>query len=482
MCLVSKESLNLGTNLLGNGEEKQKELRVEDTPTMLRIFFPRKQQQQKQNHFFDNELDGCLLTQKDFAIRLRHERLRSERSGLPLALVIIDFGGLLDFILERISMSPRVFARHLADIIRTYTRETDLKGWYLEGKIALIAADTDRPNAQILARKLGELIGKEVGSKDILSGDDLTRFMSFSSVESGRSYLAGHGDDKESTANVRRQCYRLEFSCPAADVPYRQGSDQAICVAAEQWPFSFEIRNKIRGKEFRLKVKRAMDIIGSLAGILLFWPLMLIIAALVKLTSPGSVLFCQERIGLLGKPFTFLKFRSMKAACTSSVHKTYVTKLIKGENSKINNGMAGQAVYKITDDPRVTPIGKVLRKSSLDELPQFFNVLKGDMSLVGPRPPISYECDQYKRWHCGRVLEVKPGITGLWQVSGRSSTTFDEMVRLDLKYVRTWSLCMDTKILFKTFRAVISGKGGVLNGGQLWSILVLLDVDTGDLI
>jgi hypothetical protein len=109
VCLVSKESLNLGTNLLGNGEEKQKELRVEDTPTMLRIFFPRKQQQQKQNHFFDNELDGCLLTQKDFAIRLRHERLRSERSGLPLALVIIDFGGLLDFILERISMSPRVF-------------------------------------------------------------------------------------------------------------------------------------------------------------------------------------------------------------------------------------------------------------------------------------------------------------------------------------------------------------------------------------
>jgi lipopolysaccharide/colanic/teichoic acid biosynthesis glycosyltransferase/GGDEF domain-containing protein len=428
---------------------------------MLRIFFPRKQQQ-KQNHVFDSELDGCLLTRKDFAIRLRHERLKSERSGSPLALVIIDFGGLLDFMLEKISMSPRVFARHLADVIRTYTRETDLKGWYLEGKIALIAADTNGLNAQILARKLGELIGKEAGSKDILSENDLTRFISISSVESGRSYLAGHGDDKESTASVRSgaQCYRLDFSCPAADMPYRQGSDQAICVAAEQWPFSFEILNKIRGKEFQLKVKRAMDIIGSLTGILLFGPLMLIIGALVKLTSPGFVLFCQERIGFLGKPFTFLKFRSMKAACTSSVHKNYVAKLIKGENSEINNGMAGQAVYKITDDPRVTPIGKILRKSSLDELPQFFNVLKGDMSLVGPRPPIPYECDQYKRWHCGRVLEVKPGITGLWQVNGRSSTTFDEMVRLDLKYVRTWSLCMDTKILFKTFWAVISGKGG----------------------
>jgi lipopolysaccharide/colanic/teichoic acid biosynthesis glycosyltransferase len=150
----------------------------------------------------------------------------------------------------------------------------------------------------------------------------------------------------------------------------------------------------------------------------------------------------------------------MKAACDPSLHKEYVTKLIKCDNSEINRGTSDQAVYKITHDPRVTPIGQLLRKSSLDELPQFFNVLKGDMSLVGPRPPIPYEFDQYKRWHCRRVLEVIPGITGLWQVSGRSSTTFDEMVRLDLKYVRTWDLLLDIKILFKTFWAVISAKGG----------------------
>ncbi|OEU81367.1 MAG: hypothetical protein BA873_09140 [Desulfobulbaceae bacterium C00003063] len=237
-------------------------------------------------------------------------------------------------------------------------------------------------------------------------------------------------------------------------------TNRTICVAAAQWPFSLEILSQIRGKDLQLGVKRVVDIIGSLTGILLFSPLMLLIAVLIKVTSPGPVLFRQERLGHLGKPFIFLKFRSMKVACDASIHRDYVTRLIKGENSEINEGTADQPVYKITEDHRVTSIGRFLRKSSLDELPQFFNVLKGDMSLVGPRPPIPYECDQYRRWHCSRVLEVKPGITGLWQVTGRSSTTFDEMVRLDLKYVRTWNLWLDIRILFKTFWSMISAKGG----------------------
>ena len=187
---------------------------------------------------------------------------------------------------------------------------------------------------------------------------------------------------------------------------------------------------------------------------------MLIIAVLIKLTSRGPVLFQQERLGFLGKPFVFKKFRSMEVGCDQSFHKDYVTKLINGQCDVINKGTIDQPLYKITDDPRVTSIGKFLRKTSLDELPQFFNVLKGDMSLVGPRPPIPYECDIYKRWQCRRVLEVKPGITGLWQVKGRSSTTFDEMVRLDLAYIRNWSLWLDFKIILKTFWAVVSTKGG----------------------
>jgi lipopolysaccharide/colanic/teichoic acid biosynthesis glycosyltransferase len=144
-------------------------------------------------------------------------------------------------------------------------------------------------------------------------------------------------------------------------------------------------------------------------------------------------------------------------------HKEYVTKFITESRNGGTNGngssLAQNGVYKLTNDSRVTPVGGFLRKTSLDELPQFFNVLIGDMSLVGPRPPIPYECEKYDLWHKRRILEVKPGITGLWQVKGRSSTTFDEMVRLDLNYVRHWSLLLDLKILVQTPFAVLKGKG-----------------------
>ena len=413
---------------------------------MLSILFSRKKRE-KQNYFFDNELDGCFLAQIDFANCLRHERLRSERSGTLVALVIIDFPSLLDLVMERNAVSPRVFARHLADILRRYTREIDFKGLYLEGKIALLVPDTDDPSIEVLLEKLTRLIAERAGSNNGLDEKDLRRFISIASLKADRSYL------------IKAQPSRpLEYSTLGAGTPYLLRGDDTTCAA--QWPFSLEILSQIRGKGFQLKVKRAMDIIGSLTGILFFWPLMLLIAACIKLTSPGPVLFRQKRVGLLGKPFTFLKFRSMKIDCDFSVHKSYMTKLIRGENRDINNGTDDQPVYKIHDDLRVTSIGKFLRKSSLDELPQFFNVLKGDMSLVGPRPPILYECNEYKRWHCGRVLEIKPGVTGLWQVSGRSSTTFEEMVRLDLRYVHTWNLWLDVKILFKTFWAVFSAKGG----------------------
>ena len=143
-----------------------------------------------------------------------------------------------------------------------------------------------------------------------------------------------------------------------------------------------------------------------------------------------------------------------------NVHKKYVQDLIAGKVSgETEDNGVGQKVYKITNDKRVTPLGNILRKTSLDELPQFYNVLRGEMSLVGPRPPIPYELEKYDAWHRRRVLEVKPGITGLWQVTGRSSTTFDEMVRLDLHYATNWSLWFDVKILLKTTWIVVAGKG-----------------------
>ena len=169
--------------------------------------------------------------------------------------------------------------------------------------------------------------------------------------------------------------------------------------------------------------------------------------------------FRQPRVSQYGKQFVFLKFRSMKVSTSDAIHKEYVKSFIAGKADAAPAQGAKPTVYKITNDPRVTAIGRFMRRTSLDELPQFWNVFIGEMSLVGPRPPIPYELEAYDVWHRRRLLEVKPGITGLWQVHGRSSTTFDEMVRLDLQYSRTWSPMLDLKILLDTPRAVLTGDG-----------------------
>jgi lipopolysaccharide/colanic/teichoic acid biosynthesis glycosyltransferase len=208
-----------------------------------------------------------------------------------------------------------------------------------------------------------------------------------------------------------------------------------------------------------LRVKQMMDLAGSTLALILCSPLLLLIALAIKASSKGPVLFRQQRVGQYGQCFTFLKFRSMHTDNDHSVHKEYVTKLIAGGAEHNASDRNGKGIYKLTNDPRVTRVGKFLRRTSLDELPQLFNVLKGDMSLVGPRPAIPYELAAYQTWHRRRVLQVKPGITGLWQVSGRSSVKFDEMVRLDLRYARAWSPWLDFKILMQTPRAVIGGSG-----------------------
>jgi len=222
-------------------------------------------------------------------------------------------------------------------------------------------------------------------------------------------------------------------------------------------------------RKYRFAVKRLIDIVGSGVGLILSAPIFLVIAALIKLTSAGPVFFRQQRIGQHGTAFTFLKFRTMFTNNDHSLHKEFVKKLIAGDalpSSSNGNGNGngsgngnGHGVYKITADPRITRIGSFLRRSSIDELPQLINVLKGEMSLVGPRPPVAYEVEAYDIWHRGRLLEAKPGITGLWQVNGRSRVKFDEMVRLDIRYARTWSLWLDIKILLRTPHAVLIGEG-----------------------
>ena len=206
-------------------------------------------------------------------------------------------------------------------------------------------------------------------------------------------------------------------------------------------------------------LKRSLDILGSLTFLILLIPVFVAIGIAVKLTSKGPILFRQKRVGQYGNSFTFLKFRSMYASNDPTIHREYVTQLIAGmpEPGATDDGQP--RVYKLTKDPRVTSVGGFLRRTSLDEIPQFWNVLIGDMSLVGPRPPVPYELEVYDVWHKRRLLEVKPGITGLWQVAGRSRVKFDDMVRLDLLYARTWSLALDLKILFKTPGAMFTGDG-----------------------
>ena len=208
-----------------------------------------------------------------------------------------------------------------------------------------------------------------------------------------------------------------------------------------------------------MHLKRSIDIAGSLAALFLCLPVLIAIAIAIKLTSKGPVLFRQVRLGQYGKKFTFLKFRSMYHRNDPSIHEQYVKQYIAGEAGAESACGERAEPFKLTADPRITPLGRFLRKSSLDELPQFLNVLAGDMSLVGPRPPVIYEYDRYDLWHKQRLLAVKPGITGLWQVDGRSRVRFDDMVRLDIRYARTWSLWLDVKILLKTPGAMVSGNG-----------------------
>jgi lipopolysaccharide/colanic/teichoic acid biosynthesis glycosyltransferase len=200
-------------------------------------------------------------------------------------------------------------------------------------------------------------------------------------------------------------------------------------------------------------VKRCIDVILGTLFLVIAAPFMALAALAVRLDSPGSVLFRQARTGMGGRQFQILKFRTMHHGADSAPHEEYVASLINGDRQTVGSG---GGLCKLVDDDRVTRVGRFLRRCSLDELPQLFNVLRGDMSLVGPRPPIPYEVSRYGDWQ-GRRLDVRPGMTGLWQVSGRSRLSYDDMVRLDLHYIDTWSLRRDMLILLKTMPAVARG-------------------------
>jgi lipopolysaccharide/colanic/teichoic acid biosynthesis glycosyltransferase len=214
-------------------------------------------------------------------------------------------------------------------------------------------------------------------------------------------------------------------------------------------------------------IKRLVDLAVSVIALVILSPLLLGIAIVIKLDSRGPVIYRQKRVRGGQNPsqphpeqqvFEFLKFRSMHVNADTGIHRRYVTEYINGNGHKINNGSHQAPVYKMKNDPRITRVGRFLRRTSLDELPQLFNILRGDMSLVGPRPALPYEVEQYQGHHKQR-LTPQAGLTGLWQVSGRTSLTFEQMVELDIAYSQSRSLWLDLRILLKTLPAVISGDG-----------------------
>ncbi len=355
------------------------------------------------------------LNEETFKRLIAIERKRTERSKSPFVLMLLEVAN------RQNSEKTRQSLECIVTALLAACRDTDLVGWYKDHCIVgvmftgLVVNDKHSILSAILSR-VSETLRNEL------------TFEQFSQISiSFHLFPDDWEDDKPG---------RPSNSALYPDLTCHDNSRKSLLI-----------------------VKRVIDVVGSAALTLICLPLFLAIAIAVKWSSKGPILFRQERVGQFGRIFTFLKFRSMYVNNDHSVHRDYVTKLIAEDGVTQSKSGDGQSVYKLTNDKRVTPIGKFLRRTSLDELPQLINVLKGDMSLVGPRPPIPYELAAYQVWHRRRVLEVKPGITGLWQVTGRSSVKFDEMVRLDLRYATSWSPWLDLKILIRTPYAVIRGSG-----------------------
>ncbi|MCX7806069.1 MAG: sugar transferase, partial [Planctomycetota bacterium] len=252
---------------------------------------------------------------------------------------------------------------------------------------------------------------------------------------------------REEVSAVVEECYRCHVRWRLVPDIYDLMLEHTDLSLIGDIPLLGTRGSRIVGLNF--VVKRLFDIVVSLLLLMLLAPIMLAIAAAIRLTGPGPVFFRQERVGYRGRRFQLLKFRSMRQEARPDDHREYVKEYIAGRARPSDDGQ-----FKLTGDPRVTPVGRFIRRFSLDELPQLFNVLKGDMSLIGPRPPVPYEVEAYDPRHLRR-LDVLPGISGLWQVSGRNRLTFEEMVRLDLYYMENWSLGLDLRIFFKTIPAVL---------------------------
>jgi lipopolysaccharide/colanic/teichoic acid biosynthesis glycosyltransferase len=344
-----------------------------------------------------------MLAKHQYFKQVQLEKRRTDRSKAPLSMIVFHADSTAQRGMQNI--------KGLADMLQRSKRETDILGYIGEGRLALLLPDTNGTGVETLIR------------------------------------------------NLRARAGELEYTTTSSTYPDALFDSllAADTLLTEAFPLLIEDASSASARSEGLK--RAFDLVGSTLLLLLLSPVMIATAVAIATTSRGPVIFKQIRLGRRGVPFVFYKFRSMLVGADDTIHRDYVASLINGQHEQVNQGDDASPHYKIKSDPRVTGVGSFIRATSIDELPQLFNVVKGDMSLVGPRPPLPYEAEKYQSWHLRRVLESRPGITGLWQVEGRSRTSFDDMVRLDLRYIRNCSLKLDLKILLKTVLVVLRRDG-----------------------
>ena len=329
---------------------------------------------------------------------LQYERSRADREG-----------GFFTLVLFRCQGGPAAQQR-LIKILRKGTRLIDHLGWYDESTLCVVLTATDIERADLFEKKIRSIVELEHpnGTRPQYTSE-MVRYPD----------VAGCSEEYSACDEKLYQRNGLQIE---------KNLLQRFSMGMPVW-------------------KRMLDICGSLFGLAVLSPLFIFVALHIKRVSPGPVFYTQQRVGFKGRNFTFFKFRSMHADNNESFHSNHATEFIN--NCEV-------PMVKLDDcDPRIIPGGKFLRKSCIDELPQLINVLKGDMSLVGPRPCIPYEAEEYLRWHTQR-FDIYPGMTGLWQVSGKNKLTFREMIALDILYSRKMSLLFDLRLIFMTIPAIFA--------------------------
>jgi lipopolysaccharide/colanic/teichoic acid biosynthesis glycosyltransferase len=356
---------------------------------------------------------GAIHSLHSFEALLSRERARSDRTGSEFSLVVFPLDQM-----QRLERSLRV----LQAAFRMRIRSIDEVGWFQDHTLGVLLPSTGITGARIFASDIIQRVNGYAGPLSY-------RVFSYP----GFWYPEG----------IWKQFARAgDGAAPSDEPPKVSGS------AARPYTDPFTSLEQKVGTVLVKGVpgwKRVLDVVGSLFGIIAGTPLFILICVYIRIVSPGRILFRQTRIGYKGRSFTFLKFRTMRLNNDASSHRDHLKQLIHSE--------AAMTKLDESEDPRIIPGARILRKACLDELPQLFNVLKGEMSLVGPRPCLPYEAEEYQRWHAGR-FDVLPGITGLWQVSGKNNLTFAQMIRLDIAYANSMSLFKDLWILLLTLPVV----------------------------